>query len=258
MRTELDPFAVVPGKKGQWWHWVAYVKTDGAIDEESKQAGIYKIGHEYGVQATIFMFQGIPAFAHIAVTDVANQKHERLVMENLNMEGFDLYIGWLRLKVGGYALDLTFDYTGHGEPCLPLQHYPSETSEHFGYPRVPVRGSINGKPVSGVGCYDREVFDRLLKPGERFWVWGVAWLDDGTTDMMYYFMDENHMLTREHKYNMHCQNGACFFPRIKPRTTWPTGTHHVGYREMLCHVKTTTQNGRGFLEEVGWDGTPDL
>jgi len=135
---------------------------------------------------------------------------------------------------------------------LKLQQYPSETSQHYGYPKVPVTGTIMGKEVSGIGCYDREVFDKLLKPGEIGWMWQVVWLNDGTAQLRYLIYGGNESIRVR-------LNGYPYDLIQKVKGEWPRTKYLVGYEESLSDVFMNNERiGVGFREFVGFDGIPEI
>lgn len=222
----MNPYAIDPNAKHQWYHWTAAVKD---FDD-----------NVYGIQATHFhMNHGKTIFSHVAITDVKAGTHRRAEITTGAMMGRlheftigDTYVGLMFLPEG------------------PLQTYPSQTSQHFGYPRMDVMGRIGEKMVDGVGCYDREVFDKLLLPGETGWNWTILWYDDGEWDMQYRFRIGH---STEH-YRIQIPTKDPRTPNIMVNCPvegiWPKGEHTPVYYEhfILLKDEERKQIGTGFSE----------
>lgn len=223
-----------PKAKGQWWHFVAAVKT--------------KEGREYGVQFSEFDIHG-RCFTQCALTDVREQKHIRHD-EGKIWQGEHTGDVWFSVFFNN--VELVFN---RGE----CRDYTSETSVHVGMPRMCVSGTVQGETVSGVGCFDREIFDRLLLPGETGWDWWVHWLDNGETKMGYQVFNQSDKPIR-HRL-VHEKNQPMIVPLV-PYQEWPATDHSVGYSESLIEVCEEWPSGKrigiGYLEQVGLAGVPDL
>jgi len=217
-------------KRHAWQHFVAAVND--------------KNGRLFGVQFTSFrMNNGEQFFCHCALTDVQENKHIKSV------EGYAYYIDATNkcFSVQFNDVNVKFHYKG-----LTLHEYPSETSLHFGHPRMDVTGWIRGEPVTGVGCYDAEQFDKLLKPDERGWLWQVYWLDDGRTSVYYGFCKKDgNALSRAQEL---CDTPEPCYCNVYVKGEWPETKHNAAYEESLCQVQGGCYSdkpiGIGFIETV--------
>lgn len=236
---------LVQEAKGQWWHYVAALKTAD--------------GREFGVQATRFRFnQGamgqVQRFNHCALTDVQGQKHLRLEDYDNTAVITRMNCSWtskhrVLFEVEGIKVDLSF------EPVSKPQYYESETSTHWGHMRMPVTGTIGGVPVSGVGCFDREIFEKLLKPGEHGWIWEVKWWDDGKTEMNYNVIRNAGYQTWLSRTRLGEWTGGFY----DSTSEWPVNEHrNFAYSEELLNIEREGVTGRMFREMVGYDGSPEL
>lgn len=220
--------------KAHWWnHVVCAVKSED--------------GKLYGIQATHFCMNHCQTqFYHIALTDVAEGKHHRAELREWSPDAAPWTKG-VQFFIDGRLVSLRF------EP-FNMQEYPSQTSEHTGCPRFNVEGFINTpdehRIVSGVGCYDREVFDKLLLPGETGWNWTILWYDDGEWDMQYRFRIGH---STEH-YRIQIPTKDPRTPNIMVNCPvegiWPKGEHTPVYYEhfILLKDEERKQIGTGFSE----------
>jgi hypothetical protein len=235
-----------PTAKGQWWHFVAAVE-----DAEEGQ-------FQFGIQCSSFMF-GKQEMSHIAITDIAQEKHVKMIRPIAYRPQFNGRIFNLKISAGDCDADLTiYTPTAH-RPVV----YPSKDI-HWGYPSMLALGYVNGMPVHGVCCFDREIFHgRKLLPGETGWVWQVAWLDDGTAIIDYGYTHREY--PDELVRTMHHGPEAFLdFTPVGPSQEWRRGQSLAfSYREELCRVDGIYATGdpvvgHGYREVVGYERTPDI
>jgi hypothetical protein len=230
--------------KGQWWHFVCAVE-----DANSGQL-------QYGIQCSSFKF-GKREMSHIAITDVDRDIHHKMIRPLAYRPSFNGSIFNMKLDLG----DATADLVLYPPPDNHMTRYPGK-DVHCGYPSLLTMGYVNGVAVTGVGCFDREIFDKKMLPGEKGWVWTVAWLDNGSTQIDYAHFDDEAPYTRRMR---HGPNANLEFQRVGPVQQWNKGQNlGFSYVEELCDVwgvdvdTNKCVEGRGYREIVGFNGAPRI
>jgi len=230
---QFFPYEPDPIMRGQWWHLVAALSS---VNDD----------REYAVQFTYFMFNK-RLVLHKAITSIHEGWRKQEIVPALEIpqrvSGKNFFISD---EVKGVPVNLIFAVKPRQAPV----EYPSKDT-HWGYPRLGVAGVIGGVHVGGPGCFDREVFNKKLLPGEQGWVWEVFWWDDGETAIRYEYSGENPREPMAYgKYPDKCCP-SFNVSRLGPAQEWARGNDLAfSYTEELVAIQSGDRTGRGFREIV--------
>lgn len=194
--------------RSEWWYFTA-VLSDAS-------------GAPFGVQFTIFRQALRPPggassecvwctdqawLGHVAVTDVAGDRHEHLErlarsgpgLAGARSEPFAVWVdglsaasvgdGFLPLRLFARSEDLEIDLAVNAGGRLVLQGEngfsakgPDQASHYFSMTRLPVTGTLRlfdeSSSVTGSAWLDREWSTSVLSGGQRGWDWLALRLDD--------------------------------------------------------------------------------
>jgi hypothetical protein len=227
---QFFPYEPDPLMRGQWWHFLAALSS---VNDD----------REYAVQFTYFMFGGRLTL-HKAITSIHEGWRKQEIVPALEIpqrvSGKNFFIND---EVKGVPVNLIFAVKPRQAPV----EYPSKDT-HWGYPRLGVAGVIGDVHVGGPGCFDREIFNKKLLPGEEGWVWQVAWMDNGDTSISYRYTGESPRETMHYGRSFSMKESPV---RLGPAQAWRRGNDLAfSYVEEMVSIVSGENTGRGFREIV--------
>jgi predicted secreted hydrolase len=250
-----------PPYKIEWWYYTGNLETDRGR-RFGYQVTFFRVGVEVRPKNPSSFAVRDLFIAHVAVTDVVEQRH--FSAERINRAG----VGWAGASLTDYHVwnenwEVRLEYGRHRlqardprfaidlilyEDRQPVLHgdrgysqkgaTPGNASEYYSLTRMPTEGAVfvNGErfDVRGSSWMDHEFGTSFLEKGQTGWDWLSLQLEDGTDIMLYQLRREDGSVDTHSSGTIVAGNGtyrhltATEFTLV-PGRTWTSSATYATY-----------------------------